>query len=397
MSKAIYQQRGSSYFASNEEATVVHNLLPARTFTVEFNPMLGYYLEATENMKLPEIIYGKENKKSEKILNTFFDRPNNTGVILLGEKGSGKTLLTKIVSKGAREKGVPTVLVNSQHSSEDFIKFIQSIKQPCVVVFDEFDKVYPTSNSQNILLTLMDGVFNSQKLFLICMNENNNFNFYFKNRPGRFYYSFNYTTMDADSISEYLEKNVKNKESLKPLNNYLGLFQTVSFDMLKAMVEEVNRYWSEGANISDVLQDLNSSPLEQYCKFKVNKLVIDNVDLSKRIIKYEEEVNEGGRINPFKNNVSVELLLKSESEENVESVSEFEDLTFKEIKAPLKTSHRIKRQEEDAEYEYMYWTPQDIVSVTKEGILFKNKSGELSISKLEEKKEGYLDMIRMAF
>ena len=69
-------------------------------------------------------------------------------VLLAGEKGSGKTLLTKYISMEVAKQGIPTIVINQALHGERFNTFIQAIEQPCVILFDEFEKIYQPQNYQ---------------------------------------------------------------------------------------------------------------------------------------------------------------------------------------------------------------------------------------------------------
>ena len=59
------------------------------------------------------------------------------------EKGSGKTLLAQHTSiLAAKEHGIPTIVVNKPWFGDNFNSFIQSISQPLIIFFDEFEKVH---------------------------------------------------------------------------------------------------------------------------------------------------------------------------------------------------------------------------------------------------------------
>jgi len=201
----------------------------------------GFYLELTEDFELPKKLYGNLDKKAEKILNTFANRKGTTGALLCGEKGSGKTLLTKLISTQAREKGMPTILVNMAAQGDAFNTFLSAIQQPAVVLFDEFEKTYD-KEEQKGLLTLLDGVFASQKLCLLTSNDFSAIDAHMKNRPGRIFYYLEFHGLDSQFIKEYGQDNLKNPAHVQGLQILSSFVKPMNFDMLKAVVEESNRY-----------------------------------------------------------------------------------------------------------------------------------------------------------
>lgn len=64
---------------------------------------------------------------------------------------------------------------------------------------------------QEKILTLFDGVYPSKKLFMLTSNNQGRVNEYLKNRPGRIYYRFDFSTLESDFVKEYCEDNLLNK------------------------------------------------------------------------------------------------------------------------------------------------------------------------------------------
>ena len=253
MSDTVFFQNNEYFMVGKDNPARRHEKLPVATYLLKCNPMQGYFFEVTDNFELPKKLYGDLKKKAVKILNTFAARPSTTGVHLSGEKGSGKTLLTKLISTIGRERGLPTVIVNFPAGGDDFNMFLQSIDQPIILLFDEFEKVYDGDGQQQ-LLTLLDGLFSTKKLFLLTSNNYSKINDNLKNRPGRIYYHLEFDGLDHDFIQEYGEDNLKNKEHLSNLGVLAGFIQPMNFDMLQAIIEECNRY---GETPMDTLSMLN--------------------------------------------------------------------------------------------------------------------------------------------
>jgi hypothetical protein len=262
-----FLKSGTRFNVSTKEAMDLHEALPAGTYTVKFDKMAGcFYLEAVEGFEIKGKIYGDTRRTSERILKTFHDRPNSTGVMLTGEKGSGKTLLAKMLSLEAQTQGIPTIVINQPWCGEDFNGFLQMIEQPTVILFDEFEKVYDREDQEK-MLTLLDGVYPSKKLFILTCNDKWRVNEHMRNRPGRIYYMIDYKGLDQDFIIEYCEDNLKNKTHTQSLCRIAMVFAQFNFDMLKAMVEEMNRY---DETPQQVMKMLNTRPeFSDEAKYKV--------------------------------------------------------------------------------------------------------------------------------
>ena len=238
----FFQKSNRSYFPTdNDKQNITLGVPPTFTYSLDFNPKIGFYLNRIDSFENPLKLYGKTLSQAERILNTFFDRPSITGALFTGEKGSGKSLLARTISIEGAKKSVPTIVVNAAYKGDAFNSFVQDLAQPAIFLFDEFEKVYKEDDQEHIL-TLLDGMYPSKKLFVFTCNNRFKINTNMKNRPGRIFYLIKFSGLDLDFVEEYAKDNLKNLENLNQLIEVVSLFEEFNFDMLKALVEEMNRY-----------------------------------------------------------------------------------------------------------------------------------------------------------
>ena len=297
---SYFLKSGNTFRVSAKEAMDIREQLPAGNYVVKEMPMDGpLYLEMIDGFEIKGKKYGDLNKNTDRILNTFMSRPSSTGVMLAGEKGSGKSLLAKNLSiEAAARMGIPTIVINAPWVGDKFNSFIQSIEQPVVILFDEFEKVYD-ADDQEKALTLLDGVFPSKKLFVLTCNDKWRVDQHMRNRPGRIFYMLDYKGLDSAFITEYCNDNLK-PELLKhteKLCQIASLFAQFNFDMLKATVEEMNRYDEEP---QDALRMLNVKPeFDGGNKFEV-KVIRNGEEL-----KDDELESSQWSGNPLQSNVRI--------------------------------------------------------------------------------------------
>jgi hypothetical protein len=252
---AHFFKSGNTYMVAPAEAVNITDRLPSGNYVVKFSDMKGFYLEQSETFTLPSKVYGKTNNHAERVITTFKDRDRNTGVLLVGEKGSGKTLLAR---KIARDSDLPVLIINSPYTGDNFNSFLSSITQPCMVFFDEFEKIYDKEGQEKIL-TLLDGTYQSRKLFVVTSNDKWRIDTHMRNRPGRIFYLIEFAGLGEEFIREYCQDVLlpQYHEFIDKILDISSLFDEFNFDMLVAFVEEINRY---GEAPRQLLPLLNAKP-----------------------------------------------------------------------------------------------------------------------------------------
>lgn len=313
-----YMRSGNTFRVSSKEAMDLHETLPAGNYTVNQDMMGNLFLQQIESFTIGTKLYGDTTRHTDRIFQTFMDRDASTGVLLNGEKGSGKSLLAKNLAVTAAEANIPTIVINQPWVGDKFNSLIQSIEQPCVVLFDEFEKVYG-EDEQEQMLTLLDGVFPSKKLFLLTCNDKWRIDKHMRNRPGRIFYMLDFKGLDPDFIREYCEDTLVNKEYIERIVQITGTFSAFNFDMLKALVEEMNRY-NEAPQ--EAMKMLNAKPeYSEECKYKVH-LHVDG-----KLIEQEDVSDEEWRGNPLNKQIAISYKIW-EKDENGDEDYEWNSARF---------------------------------------------------------------------
>jgi len=145
-STLFLEQGANEYRPTAKDNLKIYEKLPPGNYNIGADDQ-GFFLNKVEDFQVSGKIYGDLLAQKDRIMSTFIDRPASTGVLLSGEKGSGKTLLTRIIATHAATLGYPTILINSVLKGESFNQFLQRIEQPTVIIFYEYEKVLVTRTS----------------------------------------------------------------------------------------------------------------------------------------------------------------------------------------------------------------------------------------------------------
>lgn len=228
--------------------------LPARCYGVEFNPFSGFYLTPHEEIKVEEQkIYGSTPEKIKKVMTSYNLITRNFGVLLSGNKGAGKSLFIRLLAQEGMKSNLPVIIVS--HANEGLANFISSITQDCLVIFDEFEKIFnDDEGKQTELLSLFDGIDGGHKLFLISCNDFDEISPFMLNRPGRFHYHFCLGAPSAEEIREYMMDKLE-PQHYEVIDDVVSLSGMISlpYDCLRAIAFELN----QGYSLKETMTDLN--------------------------------------------------------------------------------------------------------------------------------------------
>lgn len=294
---AFYVKQGDEYSVYTDDQVEIIRTLPPRIFNVEQKPFNGpLFLKLGGNFVLPSRFYGNVTKRAERVLNTFNAREGSTGILAAGDKGNGKTLLAKQISILAAKQDMPTIIINKPWEPNVFADLLQNIEQPVVLLFDEFEKNFQTqhfdddekSADQEKLLTILDGVNSSKKLFIFTVNEVYRLNRFLLNRPGRIFYRFNYSKISADVVREFLLDTLyeEHHDKIDELVKLSVLLPEFNFDIMQAISEEINRYGDTPTKLMNIL-NIDGTQNE-----KKHEIVVYNSN-------NEEVERESNRVNPY--------------------------------------------------------------------------------------------------
>lgn len=220
-------------------------------------------------------------------------------------------MFAKLLCNRAITEDYPVIIIDQAYNGIPDI--IDKIDQKCVVLFDEFEKVFVDDDAdsdcvtQNSLLSMFDGINNGKKLFIITCNNLKYISEYVINRPGRFHYHFRFDYPTPEEVETYLKDNIKKDfynqiESVKKFS----MLADINYDCLRSIAFELNL----GISFEEAIKDLNIINYLDGSRYDIflfmtdgTKLMNDNIYLkilsgSKRanIDLYTESDQYAGRV-----------------------------------------------------------------------------------------------------
>lgn len=209
------------------------------------------FLSAFKDFKMPEKVYGAPlDKLTNKVLNTFKKKQKNVGVLLSGIKGTGKSVQMKHI---AMKSQMPCIIVDSAVHGSELVEFLNQSPSPCVVLFDEFEKMYRREEEQHTILPLLDGVSQTPHIFVLTINGE--VSEFMMGRPGRIRYNVRYDSLDESLIKEIIEDSLDDPAKIRDVYRTAALLDGLNIDSLVSLLEEINLYPEE--SVSDIVETFN--------------------------------------------------------------------------------------------------------------------------------------------
>ena len=269
-----YLVSGNTVRPESKNGSRILDHIPLGLYKVSHCPNHGYYLQLEDYiLKQPNVIYGDEtNYRSKRILDTFNKNSmGNMGVMLSGLKGSGKTLLARQVALDClKTYSMPVILVKDSFHGDDFKSFMEAITCPCLILIDEYDKLYSSEKDlEHEFLPILDGLSESKKLFVMTCNYDSNLSDYLIGRPSRVRYLFKYSGIERSVMKLIVDDNIKFPERSEEICSFLSFIPNLTFDKVMVFLNEFNMYGEDPKAIFDILNIGDNFGIEGYFGFEI--------------------------------------------------------------------------------------------------------------------------------
>jgi len=238
----IWNHSGNTYYPADISSTVPK--LPNGVYHIGCDPMSGAYwlTKVSDSFNFNFKVYGLESDLIRRITTYYNSSIGNLGVLLNGQKGTGKTVTSKLLANALEN---PILVVQS--NTPGLVGFLNSVEQDITILIDEYEKVFSNKDSHggedSTLLSIMDGVIESsyRRTFILTTNElylNDNL----LDRPGRIRYKKLYKDLDLATILEILDDILEYPEHKEAILDFCKTLELITVDIVKAIVREVNLF-----------------------------------------------------------------------------------------------------------------------------------------------------------
>lgn len=234
-----------------------YDLIPGKVYDLDWDRWNETYIfKENGSLNLPKKIYTtKRDIIFKKRILTYFNNTNTntTGVMLAGTKGTGKSLMAKVLAK---ESGLPIIVVNSNYPSCKLIKFFKGFETPVCVIFDEVEKNFQTDK----MLDFLDGIEKTaQKLVIMTCNDLSKVSEYMHDRCSRIRYLRKYTPEENIAFLSVLAEDleIKNKDAVvEYCKNNIKL---LSMDNIVSFMREVKMFEDDNFTPEEIIEFMNIS------------------------------------------------------------------------------------------------------------------------------------------
>lgn len=241
----------------NKPTGLDYDLVNGKVYNLKWDRYNGMsYFEEDGSLSLPSKVYTtKSDDIFIKRVNTYFQKTSklSTGVMLSGIKGTGKTVMAKVIAKNSN---LPIIVVDEDYPTGRINDFFRKFETPVTIIFDEVDKHWDTED----LLGWLDGVqTNAKKLVLFTCNNEDRVNDYLKDRCSRVRYIRHFEANDnARFLREILRDKGIVEDKIEDTYTFIvNNFGLLSIDNILSFIDE-KLLFPELSN-EEIFNDMNIS------------------------------------------------------------------------------------------------------------------------------------------
>ena len=242
MSKNVFLHGPKGMLIPGKAPSIALDELPVAIYDLGFDMEVGPYLRAAEGSYVFDYkLYGLDDSFIERTCKTYKSTSSNLGLLLIGLKGTGKTVTAKRLCNRLE---LPVIRVGFRF--DGIAEFIAKIHQDVVIFVDEYEKCFNKGSEDgdgqdHELLKVMDGALTNEyrKVFILTSNTEA-VSEYMLDRPSRIRYIKQYGNLKPEVYLEIVDDLLKNKKLKENTLNAIAKMSTITVDTVKKLIEEVN-------------------------------------------------------------------------------------------------------------------------------------------------------------
>lgn len=268
----ITTDQDSNYLVQDINLARKVDKLPAAVYNLMMSEEGPRLFKGRTQFEIPKDPLGDHCAIRDLIISDYNSTTSPVGVILVGLKGSGKTMLSEDLCNLVLDSGRPVLNITTPLPG-GLISTIINLLGPCAVLFDEFGKVYNESEERNSVLTLFSDSEKRNILFIVTANSEREFVDAMLNRPGRFKYRINYDGIKEATIIEALANPKHSPELVEYLRMY-SQYHAISFDMLLLMKKLLSKCVTPADFINKI--EFYNLPKKVNVRYTVKEVTFNN-------------------------------------------------------------------------------------------------------------------------
>jgi hypothetical protein len=192
-----------------------------------------------DRFTMPSKFYGAHQEIVQDVLQAISSTEASVGVLLVGEKGNGKSLCMEDLANHAIDAGRPVLRITNAVPKE-VLTYVHQTIGAAAFMFDEFATTYFEAKHRNELIDFFSDKAMVNCLFLVAQGDEQKIPSDYQNRPGRFLFRIKVSNPSPAVIEEIVTDLNINPKLHDTLVEYC-VSAELNMDSIRSVIETTNR------------------------------------------------------------------------------------------------------------------------------------------------------------